>query len=829
MRILLFLLLLLNLPGYAQHNITGIIKDSKENTALPFATIITDDGQILISDLDGKFIIESDRFPGNFTITYVGYETQTIITNPDKKFYRVQLKAQTQGLAELSITKDNPANGIIRQAIARKIYNDPQRKLNSFRYKSYDKLIVTANPDSISGKLDSVFVYEKIGRRFEKIDSSAFKFKKIIEKQHLYQTEKISEFSFNASQGLKENVLATRMAGFKQPLYEFIGLKLQSYSVYDNIDLFETKYAGPLSTDAAQEYHYKILDTVAINNRQAYMIYFTPKRKKKKNKLEGILYIDKNNYGVAKVIFRVKNVLDITATHFFEYEKEQNLWFPQRKTLKIVKGNNKQDINILGETIKFDAIDMTNPNREKEASDFVYLFSESDNFDKEFNIPLKIKRASVAIEINKKAIERPESYWNQFRTDTLDSRSMKTYTALDSIMAKDNWEQIIKIGRRIVNGYVPVGPVDVDLRIVKYNNHEGFRFGLGGITNNKFSEIFRLTGYSAYGTKDGKFKYSAGAAVRLGKFSNSWVGGSYTDDIQEIASTSFATDKRVFKIYDPRPINVNTFYNYQNWQAYVETMILPKSESRWTLTRSRVAPLFPYSFHVDGNSYTLFHLTTASVAIQWNPFSSFMQTPTGKIEIEKHFPKFTFQYTQAVSGVFDSDFTFGKFDFRSEYEKKYLNGQKSSLMVQGGIAAGDVPLTHLYSTSPNNLDKDGVLARITFAGKNSFETMYFNEFFSSQYAMVQLKHSLRKYTLFGSVKLTPVMVTRAGWGNMDHSERHEGIAYKTLEKGYYESGIELNEILYGFGISTFYRYGPYHLPDEGRNISLKISFVLNLF
>jgi hypothetical protein len=559
------------------------------------------------------------------------------------------------------------------------------------------------------------------------------------------------------------------------------------------------------------------------------MIYFTPKRKKKKNKLEGILYLDQTNYGVAKVIFRVKNVLDITATHFFKYEKEHNLWFPEKKTLKIVKGNNKQDINILGETIKFDAIGKSDTKRDKEASDFVYLFSESDNFDKEFNIPLTIKRASVAIEIDKKAIERPESYWNQFRTDTLDSRSMKTYTALDSIMAKDNWEQIIKVGRRIVNGYVPLGPVDVDLRVVKYNNHEGFRFGLGGVTNNKFSEVFRLSGYGAYGTKDGKFKYSGGAAVRLGKFSNSWVGGSYTDDILEIASTSFATDKRVFKIYDPRPINVNTFYNYQNWQAYVETMILPKSESRWTFTRSRVNPLFPYTFNVNGNSYTLFHLTTASVSIQWNPFSSFMQTPTGKIEIEKHFPKFTFQYTQAVSGVFDGDFTFGKLDFRSEYEKKYLNGQKSSLMVQGGIAAGDVPLTHLYSTSPNNLDKDGVVSRITFAGKNSFETMYFNEFFSSQYIMAQLKHSLRKYTLFSSIKLTPVVVTRAVWGNMDHPERHEGIEYNTLQKGYYESGLELNEIFYGFGLSTFYRYGPYHLPDEGRNISLKISFVLNLF
>ena len=817
------------MAAHAQYTITGIAKSSKDNTALPFATIITSEGNILISDLDGRFTIEAQTIPESFIISYVGYEPQTIKTTPNKKFYSVQLKEYPDNLKEIIITKTNQATQIIKAAINGKSLNDPQRKLSSFRYKTYNKLIVTANPDSISGQLDSVFVYEKVGRRLQKIDSTSFKFKKIIEKQHLYQTEKISEFNFNSKQGLKENVLATRMAGFKQPLYEFIGLKLQSYSVYDNIDLFENKYEGPLSENALNEYNYRILDTVSIENRKAYMIYFTPRRKKKKNKLEGILYIDQSNYAVAKAIFRVKNVLDITSTHYFKFESQHNLWFPEKKTLKIIKGNNKQDINILGETIKFDAIDTKNPEREKEPSDYIYLLSESVNFDKEFNIPLTIKRASVAIEIDKKAITRPESYWNQFRTDTLDTRSMKTYTALDSIMAKDNWEQIINLGRRVVNGYVPVGPIDVDLRFIKFNNYEGFRFGLGGVTNNKFSEIVRLSGYTAYGTKDGKLKYSVGTALRLGKFSNSWIGGSYTDDIQEIGSTAFATDKRVFKIYDPRPINVNTFYNYQNWQGYIETMILPKSESKWTLTRSRVNPLFPYTFNVNGNSYTLFHLTTASVAIQWNPFSRFMQTPTGKIEIEKQFPKFTFQYTQAVSGIFDGDFTFGKLDFRTEYEKKYLNGQKTSMMVQGGIAAGDVPLTHLYSTSPNNLDKDGVLARITFAGKNSFETMYFNEFFSSQYVMLQLKHALKKYTVFTGVKFSPVLVTRAGWGNMDNPERHQGIEYNTLEKGYYESGVELNEIFRGFGLSTFYRYGPYHLPDAGRNFSIKISFVFNLF
>lgn len=300
---------------------------------------------------------------------------------------------------------------------------------------------------------------------------------------------------------------------------------------------------------------------------------------------------------------------------------------------------------------------------------------------------------------------------------------------MDSLVEKDNWEQRIILGRRIINGYLPVSFFDIDLRqLVKYNNYEGFRVGLGGTTNDKFSEIFRISTYGAYGTKDGQFKYSLGSAVRVGRFSASWIGGSYTDDVREIGSTSFATDKRVFKIYDPRPINITTFYNYQSWQGYIETRIIPKTESVWQLTRSRIDPKFNYLYTPGDKVYQGFYLTTATAALQWNPFSEYMQTPAGRIETEKRFPKFAFQYTLALRNIAGSDLSFSKFDFRVEYEKKYLNGQKTSLLFQSGLAIGDTPLTHLYSTSPNNLDRDAILKRVTLAGKNSFETMYFNEF-----------------------------------------------------------------------------------------------------
>ncbi len=221
-------------------------------------------------------------------------------------------------------------------------------------------------------------------------------------------------------------------------------------------------------------------------------------------------------------------------------------------------------------------------------------------------------------------------------------------------------------------------------------------------------------------------------------------------------------------------------------------------------------------------------MTTAMVSLQWSPFSDFMQTPTGRVEIEKRFPKFTFQYTQTLGSLWENDFSFSKLDFKTEYEKKYLNGQKTALLFQAGYAIGDIPLTHLYNTSPNNITKETIIQRITFGGKNSFETMFFNEFFSNKYAFFQFKHAFNRVTLFKKVKPSLVLVSRMAWGNLDHPEQHVGLNFKTLNNGFFESGIELNQIFNGLGLTTFFRYGPNQLPKFEDNIAIKLSYVLNL-
>ncbi|WP_100842438.1 DUF5686 family protein [Flavobacterium sp. 5] len=826
--ILLFFFFTLSLQAQFQAN--GIVKDATTQKTLPFASIITNDGSNTISDVDGKFSITSKNKITSITISYIGYFKKTITVESTQIFYKITLTPNVNPLNEVLISNVNPALEIIKKAIQNKSKNNPEQKLNSFEFKAYNKLIVTANPDSINGTIDSVFVINPFGKHFKKMDSTDYKFKQLIKKQHLFETEKVSQYQYN-NKRLKETILGTRMAGFKQPVYEILTFNLQSFSIYDSkYELFETKYNSPIANDALKDYNFKLLDTIVINGRNTFMIHFKNKKKKKEEGLEGILYIDQNNYGIAKAIMRIRGILNISGIHEFQYIPEEQLWFPTQKKFKIVKGTNDDDIKILGGTIQFDGDYEENLKpRKRVESDYVYVLSQTTNFDIEYNTPIVIKKPIVEIELKDDAINKSESFWEKYRTDSLDSRSQKTYLSLDSISIKKRIESRLNLGRKILSGYLPIKVWDLDLRkIISYNNYEGLRLGIGGTTNDDFSRKYRLEGYSAYGLRDYDFKYNAGIGARVDKFSNTWISGSYTDDLREIASIDYAIEKRAFKIYDPRSINFSTFYRYEQWRMSLETKIIPKVESILVFSNSFVTPKFDYTYNLNGTLYNTYTMTTATLSFKWSPFSDYMQTPTGRIEAEKRYPKFTFQFTQSIPNVLNNDFSFTKIDFKGEYQINHLDGQRTFLLFEAGRAFGDLPLPHLYNTSPNNLSQETIFQRITFAGKNSFETMYFNEFFSSEFMSFQFKHGFNRISIFKNIKPAIDFVTRMAWGSMRNPEAHIGLDYKTLNKGFFESGIELNQIYNGFGIGGYYRYGPNHLSDIKDNIAIKLTFILDL-
>ena len=227
---------------------------------------------------------------------------------------------QIKGRAQIKSTT------IIEKTILSKRVNFP----NNFQLTTYNKLIITANPDFVQGNIDSVFVTKKGKRIFKEIDSSDCEFKKIISKQHLYQTEKISVITQRDLE-TKEEILSTKMAGFKEPIYEYFSIQLQPFSIYDKkLILVEKEYTNPISSNGLKIYNYQLLETIEKNNRKMYVIQFSPKRITKTDKLEGKLYIDSQKYSVAYAEFKIRGKINIISTHLFEFNEKLQNWFPKK-------------------------------------------------------------------------------------------------------------------------------------------------------------------------------------------------------------------------------------------------------------------------------------------------------------------------------------------------------------------------------------------------------------------------------------------------------------------------------------------------------------------
>ena len=379
------------------------------------------------------------------------------------------------------------------------------------------------------------------------------------------------------------------------------------------------------------------------------------------------------------------------------------------------------------------------------------------------------------------------------------------------------------------NGYFPTKYFNFDLRyLIKYNQYEGVRTGIGGVTSSDFSNKYRLQGYTVYGFRDHRFKYGFGGGVRIARRTNTWISLLYTDDLEETGSSNFLTDKRFFQLFEPRLLNISLFHKHISKTLAIEHQVHPKLLSEVHLSIRKISPTYNYNFDINSNSFSNYDLSIFSFSMQYSPFSVFERTPTGILETRSAYPKFTLQYTKSFKDLFHGDFNFSKIDFRTIQQFEHKNSAITQLVLTAGLANGDIPISHVYHAYPNNVNKETILQRFSVAGINSFETMYFNEFFSDKFATLILKHKLKPFQI--SAKFNPqlVLLTKVAIGSMGQIERHQDISFETLDKGFTESGFEINNLLYGFGLSFAYRYGAYYLPKFEDNFAFKFTFNLTI-
>ena len=76
------------------------------------------------------------------------------------------------------------------------------------------------------------------------------------------------------------------------------------------------------------------------------------------------------------------------------------------------------------------------------------------------------------------------------------------------------------------------------------------------------SSVLKFDGYLVYGFLDEVFKFRIGSSVNINRETNTWLSVNYTEDLQEIGSSKFITDQRFFQLFEPRLLNIESFYKH---------------------------------------------------------------------------------------------------------------------------------------------------------------------------------------------------------------------------------------------------------------------------
>ena len=151
----LFLCIIITNSLVAQTKIKGQIIDFDSKVPIAFATI-TYNNTKFNADWEGKFTVEVKDFKLPIKVNFKGYYEK--ITYPEPKVVNITIKLVNDLNEKKSeIYTENGVNNIIKKVIENRKSNDPEKALSSFQYKNYEYVQVTANPDSISSKIDTVY------------------------------------------------------------------------------------------------------------------------------------------------------------------------------------------------------------------------------------------------------------------------------------------------------------------------------------------------------------------------------------------------------------------------------------------------------------------------------------------------------------------------------------------------------------------------------------------------------------------------------------------------------------------------------------------------
>lgn len=805
--ILFFLLAFLSKPLFPQsHSVSGKITDANNRQPLAFVNVVVNDGhQGTISDIDGKYSIASEQPIQKISFSFVGYESKVVEISSGQKICNVALTSIVFELNEVTVDAgENPAHRIIDSVMANRKRNNPDQ-LDSYSYTIYDKMVFTVD----STKLNSI----KNGKTDELSDLLAFD--SVLKKNDLMVMETVSEVVFKAPDKKKQTVIANKVAGMKDPMLIYMVNNYQSVSFYDEtVNVAGNRYVNPISRGSKNTYLFRLENVTSMGADSLFVISFRPRQGSTFEGLQGVMTINSDQWAVQNVKATPVESGSIFTIEIQQlYERNEGRWFPKQLNTNLVFPSIV--VGVGDQSIPMAAIGKS------------YLSDIKINAATE-----GIRFSDIAVEVAPDAAEHDEAFWASHRIDSLNQRTQATYVFLDSITeGSDIFDRVLHLTDHLLGeAAFPIGPIDLDLNnILNVSGQRGWYFGLGLSTNDRLSRILKLYGHFGYWARINSVDFGSGFKLKLNPKRQMELGVDFSQRSAPIAEFSGLAEHYStltesdywYSIYENiharqncATLNFSTRFA-RHFKAFVSFSSLHKTYNR--------------QFFVNtADTLNEAQFANAEVKLRFAYKEKFLSTEKGIRSLGTLYPEVWISYQHSFPGILGSQFEYDriKFQVSQNFYTKYMGVSK--VIVQAGYASSGCPVMETFDILGSN-------SNIYLYAPGCFSTMRPDEFFCDRFAALYLTHNFSGMlwkTQSEWFKPELVMATNIGWGDMQKAKSGIEKNFKTMEKGYFESGFIvkglLNLPLMKLGAGVFYRYGPYSLDNVWDNIAWKWSatFVL---
>ena len=606
-------LLVAVLSQAAVTRVTGVTMDHSTGEPLPFVQIMFDGSAIgTTSDLDGNFVISNERGLVSLSFRSVGYKTKIMTVKPGKsQELFVVLEPEVYALSDVVVKPDktreryrrkgNPAVELIKNVIANKDKNRVESQ-ESYKMETYEKLSMAIEPfdydlnknrfwrdfkfleeyvdtmylergvlvvDSGKVNVDSV----SIGKDSVQVNVDSVVLIRNAEEAAKQQTtiltlslrETLSDDYVSGFPRKERHVITAKRWEGLDELFDNGGMSHNIKAMFQPVNILQNdvnvmlnRFVSPLSSSLAVSfYHYYIMDTVVIEDAQCIDLAFVPVNSQSFGFTGHLYIVNDSSYALKRFSINIPPSINLNWVSHLSisqtfYQLDNGLWAPE-------------DIN----THARFAIT-------KKSKHNIYA-RQTRHFEKyEFGatIPDSLFYMSGNTITLPGAEKRQPAEWDTLRPIRLTGKETLVDSLETELMRVPKFRILVNTVEDLIQEFIPTskirnaskwdfGPI---FNTFSYNEQEGCRIRIGGMTTANAHPRWFFSGYVAYGFKD---KMPKGGFTLLHSFHDKPyhpyeslrhnLSLSFSYDLEEMGQTYRVLDRdHIFMSikfnYDPKPM-----------------------------------------------------------------------------------------------------------------------------------------------------------------------------------------------------------------------------------------------------------------------------------